>query len=109
MSKDTDFETGGDMNKSMASTAPFHGFTTILLVLKDGTLGKIRHRQTSSNSFLWHQRPQRQQDPLRAELYSEPTHFYKPTELMGVPWVAHHSRDWVMGSLGHGKRMAEAR
>lgn len=32
-------------------------------------------------------------DPLRAELYSEPTHFYKPTELMSVPWVANHSRD----------------
>lgn len=35
------------------------------------------------------------QDPLRAKLYSEPTHFYKPTELMSVPWVAGHSKDAV--------------
>ncbi|CAK9019402.1 unnamed protein product [Durusdinium trenchii] len=32
-------------------------------------------------------------DPLRAELYTTPNHFYKPTELMSVPWVANHSKD----------------
>lgn len=32
------------------------------------------------------------QDPLRAELYTTPNHFYKPTELMSVPWVANHSK-----------------
>ncbi|CAJ1353202.1 unnamed protein product, partial [Effrenium voratum] len=32
-------------------------------------------------------------DPLRAELYSTPLHFYKPTELMSVPWVANHSKE----------------
>jgi len=32
-------------------------------------------------------------DPLRAKLYSEPKHFYRPMELMSVPWVAGHTKD----------------
>lgn len=32
-------------------------------------------------------------DPLRAELYKNPDHSDTPTELMSVPWVAHHWRD----------------
>ena len=33
------------------------------------------------------------EDPLRAKLYSEPKHFYRPTELMSVPWVAGHTKE----------------
>eukprot|EP00931_Biecheleriopsis_adriatica_P121813 TRINITY_DN9687_c0_g1_i1.p1 TRINITY_DN9687_c0_g1~~TRINITY_DN9687_c0_g1_i1.p1 ORF type:complete len:442 (-),score=86.60 TRINITY_DN9687_c0_g1_i1:21-1346(-) len=31
-------------------------------------------------------------DPLRKLLYDSPDHFYEPTELMSVPWVAGHEK-----------------
>eukprot|EP00746_Dinoflagellata_sp_MGD_P012072 gnl/MRDRNA2_/MRDRNA2_125568_c0_seq1.p1 gnl/MRDRNA2_/MRDRNA2_125568_c0~~gnl/MRDRNA2_/MRDRNA2_125568_c0_seq1.p1 ORF type:complete len:444 (+),score=73.78 gnl/MRDRNA2_/MRDRNA2_125568_c0_seq1:73-1404(+) len=43
------------------------------------------------------------EDPLRAELYRDPKHFYSPSELMNVNWVRGHWVDckwhWPMGSF----------
>ena len=41
------------------------------------------------STFLW----DTSEDLLRAKLYSEPKHFYRPTELMSVPWVAGHTKE----------------
>lgn len=38
-------------------------------------------------------------DPLRSELYNDPTHFYSPIELMSVPWVAGHAGDCKFSSI----------